>query len=442
MKFYGRLLALLMVVICLSVLAILPASAKTSVTEHGTSEFFGGFTSRGDSRWTIKDGALVNGASGKAGRSVMAFDAQIDGTKSFKYEIVYSYSGYGVGLTFKTVDEDGYYAVETNGDQPNGKIYSLKRTPDWAIWQLSHVEIAEKTDTYDLVFEWNADTRAAEISLNGTKYNTAENYDATEIAGYVGVFTEDAAITVTKAELTVAGSKTDLLGAITLPANGSGEWTIIQDGLMNYRSGDGDRAVAVFGLEIDGTKSFKYEAEYTYAGYGVGPTFKTVDANGYYGLETNVDNYVYSMKRTPDWAIWQLNHTTIEPSADNYKLSFEWDAATQKAVIALNGKVYNTAEGYDATEIAGKLGFFTEGGAVATVRSLLLTVTEELPDDPTDPPQATTGPVDTTDEPAPATADPGVPSTGDINLLPLLIVVVICAAAACLLLLRKKENKI
>ena len=88
MKFYGRLLALLMVVICLSVLAILPASAKTSVTEHGTSEFFGGFTSRGDSRWTIKDGALVNGASGKAGRSVMAFDAQIDGTKSFKYDLI------------------------------------------------------------------------------------------------------------------------------------------------------------------------------------------------------------------------------------------------------------------------------------------------------------------------------------------------------------------
>jgi len=406
---------------------------------HETSEFFGGFTSRGDSRWTIRDGALVNGAFGKAGRSVMAFDAQIDGTQSFKYEIVYSYSGYGVGLTFKTVDEDGYFAVETNCDQPNGKIYSLKRTPDWAIWQLAHVDIAEKTDTYDLVFEWNADTRAAEISLNGTKYNTAENYDATEIAGYVGVFAEDAAISVTKAELTVAGTKKDLLGAITLPANGSGEWTITSDGLCNYKSGEEDRAVAVFGLEVDGTKSFKYEAEYTYAGYGVGPTFKTVDANGYYGLETNIENYVYSMKRTPDWAIWQLSHTTIEPQTDTYKLSFEWDAATKQAVITLNGKVYNTAENYDATEIAGKLGFFTEGGAVATVRSLSLTVTEELPDDPT-PTDVPATNVPATDDSTATTTDP-IPATGDSAVLPTLALTLICVAGVCLVLIdRKKQN--
>ena len=439
-KEFGRLLGLLLVVVCLSTLIILPAAAKSVETVHGTSEFFGGFTSCGDSRWTISDGALVNGAAGKAGRSVMAFDAQIDGTKSFKYEIVYSYSGYGVGLTFKTVDEDSYYAVETNFDQPNGKIYSIKRTPDWAIWQLSHVDIAEKTDTYDLIFEWNADTRAAEISLNGTKYNTAENYDASEIAGYVGVFTEDATISVTKAELTVSGTKTDLLGSITLPSNGSGEWTITADGLTNYKNGTEDRAVAVFGLEIDGTKSFKYEAEYTYAGYGVGPTFKTVDANGYYGLETNVDNYIYSMKRTPDWAIWQLSHTTIEPQADSYKLSFEWDALTKQAVITLNGNVYNTAEDYDAAEIAGNLGFFTEGAAVATVRSLSLTVTEEQPDDPTVQPADPTGQPQATDGPAPATTEPA-PSTGDIAVMPIIALALICAAGLCLIMIgRKKQN--
>ncbi|MBQ3868721.1 MAG: hypothetical protein II789_09305 [Clostridia bacterium] len=436
-KTFGRLFALLLAVICLSALIILPASAKSSVTVHGTPEFFGGFTSRGDSRWTLRDGALVNGAFGKAGRSVLAFDAQIDGTKSFKYEIVYSFSGYGVGLTFKTVDEDGYYAVETNADQPNGKIYSLKRTPDWAIWQLAHVEIAEKTDTYDLVFEWDADSRNAVISMNGTTYNTAENYDASEIAGYVGIFTEDAAISVTKAELTVEGSKTDLLGAITLPENGSGEWTITPDGLMNYKSGSENRAVAVFGLDIDGTRSFKYEAEYTYGGYGVGPTFKTVDENGYYGLETNVDNYVYSMKRTPDWAIWQLSHTPIDPQAETYKLSFEWDASTRQAVITLNGKVYNTAEDYDAAEIAGKLGFFTEGGAVATVKSLSLTLTEEVPDDPTDPP-ATQPPA--TDAPAEHTSEP-VPVTGDFSVRPVLAAALILIAGACLVLTLRRKQK-
>ncbi|MBO4327548.1 MAG: hypothetical protein J5950_09785 [Clostridia bacterium] len=434
-----KILAALTAAICLMTAAGIPAFAKTNEVKYETADFFGGFISCGNSRWTVKDGALTNGASGKDGRSVVAFDAALTGTESFKYEVVYSYTGYGVGLTFKTVDEDGYFGVETNGDQPNGKIYSMKRDPGWSIWQLSHVEINEKTDVYDLVFEWDASSKKAVISLNGTVYNTAEGYDAAELAGKVGFFTEDASVNITKAELTVGGNKQDLLGAIVMPGNGSGEWTITADGLVNYRNGDTDRAVAVFGIGIDGTKSFKYEAVYTYEGYGVGPAFKAVDQNGYYALETNVDNYVYSLKRTPDWSIWQLSHTNIEPKADTYDISFEWDASSRKAVITLNGTVYNTANDYDAAEIAGSLGFFTEGGAVAKVSALTLTVTEELPDDPTDDPAtnepaatdepAATGEPVVTDEPAPKTSEP-VPSTGDAALVPAVIVL---ASSALLL---------
>lgn len=429
---------------CIMAILCFQISSFAQVTEH-EQKLIGGLKSTNGIVNITDDGVCLAGS-----RPTAAFDYEIDGTKSFKYEAVFQFTGHGAGITFKTVDHNNFYAVEVNQEQ---SLYGVRREESvgvaWENWQIGFTNLTEKgiTDVKDrpvkITYEYDANSKSAKAYVDGTLIASAEDFDAALLAGHIGVFSEDASVTFSSIEITVDGNKTNILENLPkyVRTNDHAVWENTDEGFV---CSGGSRPVVKFGASIDGTESFRYEVDYTFSGYGAGITFKTVDHDNFYGVEINQDGAIYSLKRTPDWSIWQLEHTSIGEAADLYKVVYSYDAQTKTAVISLNGNVYKTVEGYDASEISGDIGFFTEDASAVIKRAVLVTY-ETVPDQstPTPVPEATptTEPNATADVNATPTQTPADTGESMSNSAYVIIFAAIVLLAAALMGIYGKKHK-
>lgn len=171
--------------------------------------------------WYISSAGLVNvdqsGPSDSPGRLLAISDLELDGSKSFTYEVTGSFSGYGFGIAFGAIDNKNFSGVEVNRDLA---FYMFYRVGDpaaagveneWNNYIGAEGNIEEASE-YTIRFVYNADNQSAEIYLNGVKKMemTKETHPALKdkISGKVGIMAEDAVVTVTKAVCTVSEPQT------------------------------------------------------------------------------------------------------------------------------------------------------------------------------------------------------------------------------------------
>ena len=133
----------------------------------------------------------------------------IDGTKSFKYEVTFSYSGYGAGMGFNVVDADNYAAVEINTE--SHVYFPLKIDGNWQTFYPNAPDLTEEDQArteHNIVFTFDAFDWYAEVYVDGQLYQEIYDLDPEVISGNLGLFFEGATTYYTKAIYTELETRT------------------------------------------------------------------------------------------------------------------------------------------------------------------------------------------------------------------------------------------
>lgn len=148
-------------------------------------------------------------------------------------------------------------------------------------------------------------------------------------------------------------------------------WTNDETGYWNGKYADdantgNHKHLAVSDTVISPDKSFTYEIQYQFSGYGIGLGLNVTDRNNFYAIEVNCDKNVYFPKvENGNWALYgpmenvatddQINKEVI------HTLVFDYDANTHGGKVYLDGT--NVVDiTYLPDSAFGNLGLYYEDG--------------------------------------------------------------------------------
>ncbi len=330
--------------------------------------------------WVLTKEGYRNVAEGYEGRNTLQSNVVVDGTKSFTYELLASYSGYGLGLAFDVTDSKNFSAIEINRD--GGCNYPYRINNVWANYFDSTNPLTEEQKNAEwkkMVFSYDAETQSAVFYLNDVLMMSIENIDVNRIKGNLGIMLENASVLVKKAVYTEAREPSDLETNLENWEAVSGTWTLRKEG---YASESGGRSFLKSDKKVDPSKSFVYEVELTrYTGYGVGFAFG-LDGDNYAGMEFNNDgHFSLPYRLNGEYALLAgevVPMTEEQKAADTYQLRMEYNAASKTIKAYLNG-ILMCAVSVDPAKLAGNVGLFTEDGQAVYTKAIF-TETAENPE--------------------------------------------------------------
>jgi len=146
---------------------------------------------------------LGGSAGGENPKCLAKSNVIVDGTKSFKYEVAFSYDGYGAGMGFGVVDEQNYRAVEINVER---HIYfPLMIEGNWQTFYPNAPDMTEEeaaVKEHEITFIYDAAEWYAEVYVDGVIRQEIYDLDPDVISGNLGLFFEGATTYFTKAVYT------------------------------------------------------------------------------------------------------------------------------------------------------------------------------------------------------------------------------------------------
>jgi hypothetical protein len=422
--------------------------SQWSVTENG-------FTS--DMKSGIEDQPLKYLA--KSGQKV-------DGSGSFKYEVEFVIDGYGAGLSLYTGSRTNFYAVEVNTE---GHVYfPTMSSGGWSTFapygtQLSAEEKEAFNGKHSMVFEYDAGTRTAKVTVDEVVRAENVTIPGKVMGGSLGVYFEGCnSCYFTKAVYTEIGGGQDPVDFKDyIESNlefecvyGEAEYTA--KGLGGSAGGANPKCLLRSNQVIDGTKSFKYEVTFSYDGYGAGMGFGVVDEQNYRAVEINVEKHVYFPLMTEgNWSTFYANApdlTDEEAAVKEHTITFVYDAADWFAEVYVDGVIRQEIYDLDPDVIAGNLGLFFEGATTFYTKAVYteLETATRAPEEATDVPEATAAPTQAptaaptqapTEAPAKATDEPAPGNeTGKIILIIAVAAVLAVAVVVAAVLISKKKK--
>ena len=146
---------------------------------------------------------LGGSAGGENPKCLARSNVVVDGTKSFKYEVAFSYDGYGAGMGFGVVDEQNYRAVEINMER---HIYfPLMVEGNWQTFYANAPDMTEEeaaVKEHVITFVYDASDWFAEVYVDGVIRQEIYDLDPDVISGNLGLFFEGATTYYSKAVYT------------------------------------------------------------------------------------------------------------------------------------------------------------------------------------------------------------------------------------------------
>lgn len=183
---------------------------KATYTEKGSEEGPATPTTSFETNmgeWSSADGSewkeTVDGyscVSSSSGRRVAMSSIEVDGTKSFEYELTFKYSGHGAGMAFAVVDAANVAAIEINRES---RLYFPILTDGiWSTFYSDGQNLSSaqmEAEYHTLKFIYYAQDEAAEVYLDDELMQEIWFDDSSVISGKLGVHHEDATVYYTKA---------------------------------------------------------------------------------------------------------------------------------------------------------------------------------------------------------------------------------------------------
>ena len=399
------------------------------------------------SRWDVTENGftsdMISGIEDEPLKYLAKSGQKVDGTRSFKYEVEFVIDGYGAGLSLYTGSRTNFYAVEVNKE---GHVYfPTMSSGGWSTFapygtQLSAEEIDAFNGKHNMVFEYDAVSRSAKVTVDGVVRSEGVTVPGKAMGGYLGVYFEGCnSCCFTKAvytELEGGQDPVDLKDNVESNLEfecvyGEAEYTA--KGLGGTAGGANPKCLIRSNQVIDGTKSFKYEVAYSCEGYGAGMGFGVIDEQNYRAVEINKEKHIYfPLMAEGNWSTFYANApdlTDEEASVKEHTITFIYDATDWFAEVYVDGVIRQEIYDLDPDVIAGNLGLFFEGAtafftkAVYTELEMATKAPEQATEvsDPTAAPTkalAATPTQEPTEAPVKVTEEPGQGSdTGKIILI-------------------------
>ncbi|MBO5076743.1 MAG: PT domain-containing protein [Clostridia bacterium] len=423
------------------------------------------------SQWSVTENGLTSdmksGIEDEPLKYLARTSQKIDGSKSFKYEVEFVIDGYGAGLSILTGSRTNFYAVEINKE---GHVYfPTVGSNGWSTYagygsELSADEVANFTGKHNILFEYDAGSRSATVTVDGQVRSENVNIPGKALGGSLGVYFEGCdSCYFTKAIYTELGEGSDPVDfKDNIESNmefecvfGEAEYTA--KGLGGAAGGANPKCLLKSNTVIDGNKSFKYEVAFTYEGYGAGLGFNVVNEQNYRAVEINMERHIYfPLMVEGNWSTFYANApdmTEEEAAAKEHTITFIYDASDWFAEVYVDGVIRQEIYDLDPEVIAGNLGLFFEGATTYYTKAVyteLETATKEPVEateaiEPT--PAPTQAPTDVPPTQAPTAAPTQEPDkkSGNSDTGKILLIIGIAAAAAIAVvivaLLAKKKKK-
>lgn len=301
-------------------------------------------------------------------------DSTIDGTKDFTYTVEYKKdSGFGAGMILGVKDgkdrtsvtnayiffiadvANVYYTVFVNNEAVVGPV-GRPMTED---------ELAQETTT--LIARFDSTSGTIEFTING---NYVGNYTDTEgLKGRLGLIAHDASVAFKKANLVYSSDNEET----PFKTNMTG-WTGVESSWKETTRGyiDGNEQTmfdfAVSDVFVDGTKSFRYEAEIMrVSGYGFGLLFGVTNKESRSKILENHTIYIADLKSVlfnrnqTENVARPLSEEELDPKLSDinekamvYKFTLEYFVEDEFATLYLNENYVNVID--DIEIIKGYLG--------------------------------------------------------------------------------------
>ena len=303
---------------------------------------------------------------------------KIDGSKSFRYEVEFVIDGYGAGLSILTGSRTNFYAVEINKE---GHVYfPTVGSGGWSTYApygtpLSSDEVAAFTGPHNIVFEFDAGSKTATVTVDGEVRCENVIIPSKALGGSLGVYFEGCnSCYFTKAVYTELEGGTD---PVDVKANiesnlefecvyGEADYTV--KGYGGSAGGSNPKCLIKSDKTIDGSNSFKYEVTFSYDGYGAGMGFGVVSEQDYRAVEINIERHIYfPMMVDGNWQTFYENApdlTEEEAASKEHTITFIYDATDWFAEVYVDGVIRQEIYDLDPEVISGSLGLFFEGATV------------------------------------------------------------------------------
>ncbi|MBQ3868722.1 MAG: hypothetical protein II789_09310 [Clostridia bacterium] len=422
-RHFRTALLIILAVAAVTAWAAVSPGAKCVAAEVSTSfeTNLEGWIAVDGSQWSVTENGLTSdmksGIEDEPLKYLARSGQKIDGTKSFKYEVEFIIDGYGAGLSIFTGSRTNFFAVEINKE---GHVYfPTVGANGWSTYAgygtpLSADEIAAFAGKHNVLLEYDAGNKTAKVTVDGEVRSEDVTIPSKAFGGSLGVYFEGCnSCFFTKALYTELGDAEPVDFKSNIETNMEfectyGEIDYTVKGLGGSAGGANPKCLVKSNIEIDGSKSFKYEVAYTCKGYGAGMGFGVVDEKNYRAVEVNTERHIYfPLMIDGNWSTFYANApdlTEEEAAVDGHTITFVYDASDWFAEVYVDGVIRQEIYDLDPEVISGSLGLFFEDATVYYTKAVY-TELETATKAPAEPTEAA-APTD-----APTPAPTSVPAT-------------------------------